>query len=487
MNIDLDVLKKLSPTYAVVPIEYIKGLKELIAGGKTGQSPEHEPILTAGLYEWDDSSKNYTNGDQVVYTFPGSSIVVWVWQGVLARAFKELDSFQKWITGNDKYPNGKAYDFIKIYSEMTGETDDGGGVGVSDEPNRGIGGTEFKFGFTGGRPKEPELKQADPTDALILRLKKKSGFNKTLPSDEIITLGLKAKKEGNQKLLDFLKTIKPLGENFIKKSDLSKLIQEISKKIVKEIDMDEESGTAAASPVTGPAAFKKKKVMDEGMFGGPSLTFDQKIAILRKKGYSETEIQKAIKASKEIQPQPHPKYEDPFVPEPHNSIDTKRSKPIDEMTTTSGGGGSSVGTTGYNIPGAFSRRGGSVKGVKGSEKLGYTLTPAGEQEMKREADKLYEGKEELFKKADDIGRKSVLKQIADLEKSLGTESDPEKKSELKSRIFNLKGHSFLKRSSDKLYEGKKSVKDGTPICKYCHKPLHYAGQIECHKCGKVQK
>lgn len=358
MNIDLDVLKKLSPTYAVVPIEYIKELKELVAGGKTGQSPEHESILTSGGYEWDDASKTYINGDQSVYAFPGAPVVVWAWQGSLARAFKDLDSFQKWITGNDKYPDGKANEFIKVYSEMTGEMgDDGGGVGVADAPNRGVGGTEFKFAGKGSRPKEPEFKQpADPTDALIFRFKKKAGYNKTLPSDEIITLGMRAKKEGNQKLLDFLKTITPLGENFVKKSDLSKLIQEIAKRIVTEIDVDEESGTSAASPVTGPMALKKKKVMDE--------------------------------------------------------------EQIDEMTTTMSG------TTGYNIPGAFSRRGGSVKGVKGSEKLGYKLTTAGKEEMKRSADKLYEGK---------------------------------------------------------------SIKDGTPICKYCHKLLHYAGQIECHKCGKVQK
>lgn len=82
------------------------------------------------------------------------------------------------------------------------------------------------------------------------------------------------------------------------------------------------------------------------------------------------------------------------------------------------------GTPGYMVPGAFSRKGGSKAGVAGSAALGYQLTKIGKQDMERQGDKILEGK---------------------------------------------------------------SVKDGTPICKHCKKPLHYAGQIECHKCGKVQE
>jgi hypothetical protein len=55
---------------------------------------------------------------------------------------------------------------------------------------------------------------------------------------------------------------------------------------------------------------------------------------------------------------------------------------VNEMTTTDGG------TSGYNIPGAFSRKGGSAAGVKGSESLGYTLTSIGKQDMNLKADKL---------------------------------------------------------------------------------------------------
>lgn len=68
----------------------------------------------------------------------------------------------------------------------------------------------------------------------------------------------------------------------------------------------------------------------------------------------------------------------------------KKETPLEEMTTSVGGGGSSEGTPGYLIPGAFAGEGGSKAGVAGSAALGYTLTPVGKQDMKRKADKLYE-------------------------------------------------------------------------------------------------
>jgi len=65
---------------------------------------------------------------------------------------------------------------------------------------------------------------------------------------------------------------------------------------------------------------------------------------------------------------------------------TLENKPLEEMTTTVGG------TPGYNIPGAFSKEGGSKAGVEGSEKIGYTLTNIGKEDMEQRADKLYESK-----------------------------------------------------------------------------------------------
>lgn len=62
-----------------------------------------------------------------------------------------------------------------------------------------------------------------------------------------------------------------------------------------------------------------------------------------------------------------------------------KKKTMQEMTTTGA-------VQGYNVPGAFSSRGGSKAGIEGSEKLGYTLTNAGKKDMNRSADKLMEFK-----------------------------------------------------------------------------------------------
>ena len=58
-----------------------------------------------------------------------------------------------------------------------------------------------------------------------------------------------------------------------------------------------------------------------------------------------------------------------------------KDTPVNEMTTTSA-------VSGYNVPSAFSKRGGSIGGVKGSESLGYELTPIGKKDMDRNGDKL---------------------------------------------------------------------------------------------------
>jgi len=65
-----------------------------------------------------------------------------------------------------------------------------------------------------------------------------------------------------------------------------------------------------------------------------------------------------------------------------NGVVQVQKRKMEEMTTTDGG------TPGYQIPGWLSRRGGSKRGVEGSRKLGYELTPAGEKEMKRQGDRL---------------------------------------------------------------------------------------------------
>jgi hypothetical protein len=165
------------------------------------------------------------------------------------------------------------------------------------------------------------------TDSLILQLTKMAGKRKVLPSDLMIRLGLKAKKENDQAMLRFLSTINPIHEDILKESELKAVLREIIRTIAGELlspnddkkDVEEMTTTAAVSPVATPMAFRKK---DESK--------------------------------------------------------------LDEMTTTDGG------TPGYLVPGAFSRRGGSSSGVKGSETIGYTLTPIGKNEMTRKADALYE-------------------------------------------------------------------------------------------------
>lgn len=56
---------------------------------------------------------------------------------------------------------------------------------------------------------------------------------------------------------------------------------------------------------------------------------------------------------------------------------------LKEITTTGA-------VSGYNVPSAFTRKGGSERGVQGSRKLGYELTKSGEDEMNRKADRLVE-------------------------------------------------------------------------------------------------
>ena len=177
--------------------------------------------------------------------------------------------------------------------------------------------------------------------------------------------------------------------------------------------MKEQSMAAAAGPVTGPMTFKKKPV-EENEFDGKK--FPKHNAKVSSSEMKEAEgIARQIFGNEMKDIQFHSKsldgrtsffrinigstyyrwlsknssgqwqYTDdggvrsnwkPFSPETS----------LTEMTTTG------TGTTGYNVPGAFSRKGGSKAGVQGSRKLGYELTPIGKDEMNLKADELYEGK-----------------------------------------------------------------------------------------------
>lgn len=141
----------------------------------------------------------------------------------------------------------------------------------------------------------------------------------------------------------------------------------------------EQSTTAAAAPVTGPNAFRKKGPMEEG---------DEADAA------REAELDALWNRALDRLAKGPPKAKKEKKPTKDRSgkifVKGKETK-LDEMTTTSGGGGSSQGTTGYSIPGAWvgeKGSGGSDAGVKGSEKLGYTLTAIGKQDMKKHGDKM---------------------------------------------------------------------------------------------------
>ncbi len=62
-------------------------------------------------------------------------------------------------------------------------------------------------------------------------------------------------------------------------------------------------------------------------------------------------------------------------------VDLADADRVNEMTATGD-------VSGYNIPSAFARKGGSERGVAGSAALGYELTPIGKKEMQRSGDKL---------------------------------------------------------------------------------------------------
>lgn len=341
MKIDHNVLTQLNPTFGVAVLQNKPGAIKAIQSGNTSQGPDEEELVSAG-YQWDNATKSYKKNDETIYYFEPGQTYVWVWGDSLFRALKQGDMLNKWVSGNAKYPNGKAKQFKITYSKMVGipvpeekpidRMDSTGDAPEMDMPS----GPVPSRANVGNPPSE--------ADAIIAQIQKKykvdpnAKLSKQAPirmsSDEIIDLYKKAKAlkatdpNGSAKLMTFIKTLQLLEENKIKKSQLTALISEIVKNITAEIlkkkKVEEEGGagashggmsvTANASPVNGPNAFKKKN--------------------------------------------------------------------IKEMTTTDGG------TPGYQIPGAFAREGGSKAGVAGSAKLGYQLTPIGQKEMNRKGDKL---------------------------------------------------------------------------------------------------
>jgi hypothetical protein len=235
-------------------------LKIAMTRGRKATPEEHQMLVASG-YQWSDAQRCYVSerGYQRIYAFPSTGKYLWVWDQY-TKIISSPESLAKWIN-NDNHI---------FTSEMSQIHDKGHPLtyGTTD--------TDSPY----------ETKPVDKGDVVIAQIKKQLKGGNRMEADAIIDLYSKAKEMGSEKLMQFVKTLKPMSES-IKKSELEAVIKEIVKGILKE------------------------------------------------------------------------------------------------MTTTGA-------VDGFNIPGAFARKGGSQRGVQGSRKLGYELTKTGEKEMSRSPDKLVE-------------------------------------------------------------------------------------------------
>lgn len=163
----------------------------------------------------------------------------------------------------------------------------------------------------------------------------------------------------------------------MKSSKLKILIEHIVKTILLEsnYEVDEMSTAAGAGPVTGK--FNGKKKVMEG---------DEADAVTDMWAGSDDDLASyGMKPFKSRPPAKKPISKSSSLTSPASKkgkivVNGKEIR-LSEMTTTGD-------VAGYNVPSAFSKRGGSQRGLEGSESLGYTLTSIGDKEMKRGADKL---------------------------------------------------------------------------------------------------
>lgn len=425
--------------------------------------PQCDKWITDNGYVWSPSNNAYVGGNnerfaQRIVALPNN---VFIWGiGDIVKILRNPDKLRLWVTG-------RGDDFVQKFLELTGYEK----PLDLDNPNNG---GDIELGEPVNRlktyEKPPMSSEDNKISSLKIMAKKKGG----LPSDMIIDLGLKAKQNGDQNMLDFLKTVKPLKENA---SQLSELVQAIVKTVVNEMEDDvkrvpsmdadydlnaphpmqhnsedsivlkmaqniwgdqgfqvmrdkigddgrvyllstnkpkerhvlwkgndgtwkyletpamgvkiwkdvpsdklsEMTGTAAASPVSTPMAFSKRKIResDEDNDIDKVLSKENQRTILAYLKQHETvnfdTLAKAISQQLGINVTGQHLYT--------LYLNNIVGKTIDEMTTTGD-------VSGFNIPAAFSKRGGSNKGLEGSESLGYTLTPIGKKEMARTADKL---------------------------------------------------------------------------------------------------
>lgn len=402
----------------------IKAVAPALAQREQAEPQDHQALIDAG-FNWEEGKLLYSDPRMGGVAALPNGMFVWMYN-TFAKVLKNSEKLNIWV-------NGRCETFLGELMAAAGQP------------------TTINFVGNGERsaPYDPKP-MGDETDKLIAKLKRQAGSNKTLPSSVMIDVGLQAKKDGNEKLLAFLKTMKPLNENTLKKSQLDALIRGIVRGIVKEgydtpdevdalakklwgdewnfsrekkgeagtvmlyktrwpgtpegrllwrttdgklkylepktkkwtdVPLAEMTGTGAVGPVATPNAFRKRTMEGYAMSGDAS-SFPPNgyrlCPVCNRKGY------------KHKQESPYNycdmghawKAETGDVLMNADNVD----EPISEMTTTGD-------VSGYNVPSAFSKKGGSHKGVEGSAALGYTLTPQGKKEMDRKGDRLYsEGK-----------------------------------------------------------------------------------------------
>lgn len=260
MKIDPSVLQQLA-NFGVSPLDLIKGAKQAIVSKKStkANNPQDAETLKNAGYIWSNNDNTYNKGDRKIYAF--GNVLLWTWGNAIGRALKSGSNLSKWISGDEKYPQGKESEFISKYNELTGQPSspiDRMSLTGEPEPIEHPPGPVPDRSMVGTPPSE--------VDQIIAQAKKEAGQNQRLHPDKIIDLYNKAKEvkesdpEGYTKLMMFIKTLKSLTGESIKRSHLNKLIQEIVRRVVREINqgkLKEMTTTAAVSPVTSPKVFKK--------------------------------------------------------------------------------------------------------------------------------------------------------------------------------------------------------------------------------------
>ena len=176
-------------------------------------------ILDAG-YIWDEKTHAYLGSrNQAIIAIPGEQFIWAI--GHYAKFIKNGEKLQVWLDHRSE-----------IFLEQ-----------LDSILNRNSQNIQFTGTGTRGTQGLGEPSPVDDTDKFIGKLKKQAGPKKTLPSNTMIDLGLKARKEKNQKLLDFLKTITPLDEN-IDIIELKVAVKEIIEEALSDPDFDDEDGKA---------------------------------------------------------------------------------------------------------------------------------------------------------------------------------------------------------------------------------------------------